>query len=44
METRNIEDLVKRKRRGDMSSITSLDRTRSTISNGNKGMGEGRVI
>ena len=39
MEARNIKDLVKRKRRGDTSSTTALDRTRSTISNGNGGMG-----
>ena len=35
-KTRNIEDLVKRKRRGD-TSTTALDRTRSTIGNGNGG-------
>ena len=43
-ETRNIEDLVKRKRRGDASSTTALDRIRSAINNGNGGMGGGRVI
>ena len=43
-EARNIEDLVKRKRRGDTISTTALDRTRSTIGNGNGGMGGGRVI
>ena len=43
-EARNIEDLVKRKRRGDASSTTALDRTRSGIGNGNGGMGGGRVI
>ena len=44
METKNIDDLVKRKRRGDMSSTMALDRTRSAISNSNEGMGGGRVI
>ena len=43
-EARNIEDLVKRKRRGDTSSTTALDRTRSAIGNSNGGMGVGRVI
>ena len=43
-EARNIEDLVKRKRRGDMSSTTALDWTRSAIGNGNGGMGGSRVI
>ena len=43
-ETRNIEDLVKRKRRGDTSSTTALDWTKSTIVNGNGGMGVGKVI
>ena len=36
-EARNIEDLVKRKRRGDTSSTTALDWTRSAIGNGNGG-------
>ena len=43
-EARNIEDVVKRKRRGDTSSTTALDRTRSAIGNGNGRMGGGRVI
>ena len=43
-EARNIEDLVKRKRRGDTSSTTALDQARSAIGNGNRGMGGGRVI
>ena len=43
-EAKNIEDLVKRKRRGDMSSTTALDRTRSAMGNGNMGIGGGRVI
>ena len=43
-EAKNIEDLVKRKRRGDTSSTTALDQTRSAIGNGNGGMGGGRVI
>ena len=43
-KTRNIEDLVKRKRRGDTSSTTALDRTRSAVGNGNGGMGGSRVI
>ena len=43
-EARNVEDLVKRKRRGDTSNTTALDRIRSAISNGNGGMGGGRVI
>ena len=38
-KTKNIEDLVKRKRRGDLNSTTALDRTRSAIDNGNGGMG-----
>ena len=43
-ETKNIEDLVKRKRRGNTSSTMALDWTRSAIENGNGGMGGGRVI
>ena len=43
-ETSYIEDSVKRKRRGDASSTTALDRIRSAIDNGNWGMGGGRVI
>ena len=43
-ETRNIEDLVKRKRRANTSNTTALDRTRSAIDNGNGGIGGGRVI
>ena len=38
-ETKNIEDLAKRKRWGDTSSTTILDRTRSGIGNGNGEMG-----
>ena len=37
-ETKNIEDLVKRKGISDKSSIMSLDRTRSASGNGNKEM------
>ena len=33
---------MKRKRRGDTSSTTALDRTRMTISNSNGGMGGGK--
>ena len=33
-EARNIEDLVKRKRRGDTSSTTALDWTRSEMVTG----------
>ena len=44
VETENIEDLVKRKGISDMSSITALDRIRAAISNGNRGMGGGRMI
>ena len=40
----NIEDLVKRKSRGDTISTTALNRTRSAIGNGNGGMGGGTVI
>ena len=43
-ETMNIEDLVKRKRRGDTSSTSPLNRTRAPIGNGNKGMEGVRVI
>ena len=43
-EAMTIEDLVKRKRRGDTSSTTALDHIRSAIGNGNGGMGGGRVI
>ena len=43
-KARNIEDLVKRKGRGDTSSATALDRTRSAIGNGNWRMGGDRVI
>ena len=39
-ETKNMKDLVKRKRRGDTSSTTALDRTRSGIDN-TMGRGEG---
>ena len=35
---------MKRKRRGDTSSTTALNRTRLAIDNGNEGMGGGRVI
>ena len=40
----NIEHLVKIKRISDTSSTMALEQTRSAISNGNKGVGEGRVI
>ena len=40
-EAKNIEDLVKRKRRGDTSSTTALDKTRSAIGNGNGRDGRG---
>ena len=43
-ETGNIEDLVKRKRIRGMSSTMALDRTRPTVSNGNKEVRCGRVI
>ena len=43
-ETRNIEDFMKRKSRGDTSSVAALDKTRSAIDNGNRGMGGGRMI
>ena len=36
-KTKNIEDLMKRKRMGDTSGTTALDRTRSAIGNGNGG-------
>ena len=40
-ETKNIEDWMKKKRRGDMNSTIALDQTRSTICNSNRGMGGG---
>ena len=47
-KTRNIEDLVKKKRKVttalDTSSTTALEGTRSAIGNGNRRMGGGRVI
>ena len=36
-ETRNIEDLVKRKGKSDTSSTTTMNRTRLAIYNRNKG-------
>ena len=43
-ETKIIEDLEKRKGISDTSSITALDLTMPTVSNGNRGMGGGRLI
>ena len=37
-ETKNIEDLVKRKTISDTSSTTALDQTRASVGNGNRGM------
>ena len=38
-EITNIEDLMKRKGRSEANHIIALNRTRSTIGNGNRGMG-----
>ena len=43
-ETKNIEDLVKRKGISDTSNTTALDQIRSAIRNSNRGMGGGRMI
>ena len=43
-ETKNIEDLVKRKGNSDTSNTTALDQIRSAIRNSNRGMGGGRMI
>ena len=43
-EPGNIEDLLKIKGINDTINTTALNRTRSAIGNGNRGMGGGRVI